>query len=412
MCDDSFGRIHVAGSPPPRVDVELVVKLGGAAITHKDSAVESLNEPALRSVAETIAVAIEELRDAEGKSPKVIVVHGAGSFGHQHAKAYGVARGGAGALQERAPENDVTRRLRLGIAKTRDAVRRLNSLVVSALVDAGVPAVGVSPYGAWSTRGGGKTLDSENLASREGGGGKALDAGLVPVLHGDVCFDADTDCAVLSGDVVVRELCAWFRPKRAVFVTDVPGIFDKPPPKPSARARAREGERGAPKRGRTDATLALIREVRVDGHPANDAEDVPWHASRVAKVASVRDDGGVAFSDAATSEPAAALTSANVELAGSAVDVTGGIAGKMREAASVAWLGVDVYVSSLIFPSRRRGRRDSRACRSRRARGGSGRSEAAGNGRRRRDRGWGRSCSESRRARNRHRQPTVEISHV
>ena len=29
------------------------------------------------------------------------------------------------------------------------------------------------------------------------------------------------------------------------------------------------------------------------------------------------------------------------------MDVTGGIAGKMREAASVAWLGVDVYVSSL-----------------------------------------------------------------
>lgn len=355
MCDDSFGRIHVAGSPPPpRRDVELVVKLGGAAITHKDSAVESLNEPALRSVAETIAVAIEELRDAEGKSPKVIVVHGAGSFGHQHAKAYGVARGGAGALQERAPENDVTRRLRLGIAKTRDAVRRLNSLVVSALVEAGVPAVGVSPYGAWSTRGGGKTLDSETSPRAKAAATQTLDAGLVPVLHGDVCFDADTDCAVLSGDVVVRELCAWFRPKRAVFVTDVPGIFDKPPPKPSARARG-EGERGAPKRGRTDATLTLIREVRVDGHPANDAEDVPWHASRVAKVASVRDDGGVAFSDAATSEPASerlrsdfgALTSANVELAGGAVDVTGGIAGKMREAASVAWLGVDVYVSSL-----------------------------------------------------------------
>ena len=252
MSDDSFGRIHVAGSPPPpRRDVELVVKLGGAAITHKDSAVESLNEPALRSVAETIAVAIEELRDAEGKSPKVIVVHGAGSFGHQHAKAYGVARGGAGALQERAPENDVTRRLRLGIAKTRDAVRRLNSLVVSALVDAGVPAVGVSPYGAWSTRGGGKTLDSETSPRAKAAATQTLDAGLVPVLHGDVCFDADTDCAVLSGDVVVRELCAWFRPKRAVFVTDVPGIFDKPPPKPSARARGKASEARQSAGGRT-----------------------------------------------------------------------------------------------------------------------------------------------------------------
>jgi hypothetical protein len=43
------------------------------------------------------------------------------------------------------------------------------------------------------------------------------------------------------------------------------------------------------------------------------------------------------------------FTSADVELpTSSAVDVTGGIAGKMREAASVARLGVDVYVSSRL----------------------------------------------------------------
>ena len=63
------------------------------------------------------------------------------------------------------------------------------------------------------------------------------------------------------------------------------------------------------------------------------------------------DDGGVAFADAATlfTSPATVFTSADVELStSSAVDVTGGIAGKMREAASVARLGVDVYVSSRL----------------------------------------------------------------
>ena len=320
-------------------DVELVVKLGGAAITHKGSVVESLNEPALRSMAETIATAIDELRDAQGKPPKVVIVHGAGSFGHQHAKAHGVARGSAGALQERASENDVNRRLRLGIAKTRNAVCRLNSLVVSALVDAGVHAVGVSPYGAWSTRSGGKALNLETSPGAMHVATRTLDAGLVPVFHGDVCFDTDTDCAVLSGDVVVRELCARLKPKRAVFVTDVPGIFDKPPPWLGARARGWTE--------RASETLTLIREVRVDSRSANDAEDVPWRASRVARVVSAREDGGVVIADAATSSsPPAWLTSCDVELAGGAVDVTGGIAGKMREAASVARLGVDVYVSS------------------------------------------------------------------
>ena len=266
-----MSAVNDAGSPPPpRRGVELVVKLGGAAITHKDSAVESLDEPALRSVAETIATAIEELRDAEGRAPKVIVVHGAGSFGHQHAKAYGVARGGAGALHELAPEDDVNRRLRLGFAKTRNAVCRLNSLVVSALVDAGVNAVGVSPFGAWSTRGGGKTLNVETSPFAMDLAIKTLDAGLVPVFHGDAVFDVDTDCAILSGDVIVRELCARFKPKRAVFVTDVPGIFDKPPPKP-ARARVVANEEGLPdtKKKRLSADdetkkLTLIREVRLD----------------------------------------------------------------------------------------------------------------------------------------------------
>lgn len=359
-----MSAVNDAGSPPPpRRGVELVVKLGGAAITHKDSAVESLDEPALRSVAETIATAIEELRDAEGRAPKVIVVHGAGSFGHQHAKAYGVARGGAGALNERAPEDDVNRRLRLGFAKTRNAVCRLNSLVVSALVDAGVNAVGVSPFGAWSTRDGGQSLNVETSPNAMAVAIKTIDAGLVPVLHGDAVFDVDTDVAILSGDVVVRELCAFFKPKRAVFVTDVPGIFDKPPPKP-ARRRVVANEEGLPvhtKKKRLsveDETkkLTLIREVRVDEKTkeetaANDAEDVSWRASRVAEGVTVTDDGGVAFADAATlfTSPATVFTSADVELpTSSAVDVTGGIAGKMREAASVARLGVDVYVSSRL----------------------------------------------------------------
>lgn len=358
-----MSAVNDAGSPPPpRRGVELVVKLGGAAITHKDSAVESLDEPALRSVAETIATAIEELRDAEGRAPKVIVVHGAGSFGHQHAKAYGVARGGAGALHELAPEDDVNRRLRLGFAKTRNAVCRLNSLVVSALVDAGVNAVGVSPFGAWSTRGGGKTLNVETSPFAMDLAIKTLDAGLVPVFHGDAVFDVDTDCAILSGDVIVRELCARFKPKRAVFVTDVPGIFDKPPPKP-ARARVVANEEGLPdtKKKRLSAEdetkkLTLIREVRVDEKKkeetaANDAEDVSWRASRIAEGVTVTDDGGVVFADVSTlfTSPATVFTSADVELAGNgAVDVTGGIAGKMREAESVARLGVDVYVSSRL----------------------------------------------------------------
>lgn len=65
-------------------------------------------------------------------------VHGAGSFGHFQASQYGVARGGTDAVAAVQ-----------GFVETRRSVTQLNHTVVSALIDAGVPAVGLSPCGSW-----------------------------------------------------------------------------------------------------------------------------------------------------------------------------------------------------------------------------------------------------------------------
>lgn len=66
-----------------------------------------------------------------------VVVHGAGSFGHFEASQYGITK-----------PNTPQQTLLEGFAKTRRSVTRLNHLVVSALIDAGIPAVGVSPFGS------------------------------------------------------------------------------------------------------------------------------------------------------------------------------------------------------------------------------------------------------------------------
>ena len=375
-----------AGTPAPTHswrNVDLVVKLGGAAITHKASATECLNEPALRSVAGTIAAYIAETR-AGGGTPNVVVVHGAGSFGHQFAKQFGVAGGGNGTLRT-GTDDAFNRNLRRGIAKTRASVCRLNSRVVGALVDAGVDAVGVSPFGNWWTKDGGKTLDLAKTQPALESLKNTIHAGLVCVMHGDVVLDAQRGCSILSGDVLVRQLCETLKPKRAVFVTDVPGIFDKPPPKrdrrtvvkrePEAvlddgdeRAVTREddalGTSGKRKRAtksdttNTNAgfeTLSLLREVRLDHPVAAGTDLIPWRATRVAAGVTIGHDGGVIFpenTNQGTGQGSAAppeITSANVELAAAAegvTDVTGGIALKMTQAARVASLGVDVYVSN------------------------------------------------------------------
>lgn len=76
--------------------------------------------------------------------PGFVVVHGAGSFGHFEASQYRVTK-------PDTPQET----LREGFAKTRRSVTRLNHLVVSALIDAGLPSVGLSPYGFCFSHNGG-----------------------------------------------------------------------------------------------------------------------------------------------------------------------------------------------------------------------------------------------------------------
>lgn len=159
-------------------DVAVIVKLGGAAITHKQQ-LETLNGEVLAAAAAQLAA----LHAAIG--PRVVVVHGAGSFGHQAAAAAGVAAGG---IQQSAT-------VRQGFAATRASVTKLNQLVVAALLAAGVPAVGVSPCPAWTT--------CRRQVATDGCAGVAalLAAGLVPVLHGDAVLDRELGCTILSGEL-------------------------------------------------------------------------------------------------------------------------------------------------------------------------------------------------------------------
>lgn len=179
----------------PHPEVAVIIKLGGAAITNKQQ-LESLNSQVLAAAAAQLAA----LHAAVG--PRFVVVHGAGSFGHQAAAAAGVA--GGGIYQSAA--------VRQGFAATRASVTKLNQLVVAALVDAGVPAVGVSPCPAWTTR--------QRQVATDGCGGVAalLSAGLVPVLHGDAVLDEELGCTILSGDVLVTRLCHAFRPPVVAFL--------------------------------------------------------------------------------------------------------------------------------------------------------------------------------------------------
>jgi len=109
----------------PATRVRCVVKLGGAAITHKQQR-EELNAAALTACA-------EHLNACYTAHPgSLIVVHGAGSFGHHVAREGGVAQGGLDRLS-----------VLEAFAHTRLSVCKLHQLVLQALL-AGVLALGVA----------------------------------------------------------------------------------------------------------------------------------------------------------------------------------------------------------------------------------------------------------------------------
>jgi len=203
--------------------VDVVVKIGGSACTRK-ACFETLNEEALSAISAQLGQLASEGR-------KMAVIHGAGSFGHQQAKEYGVSKGGdgnGGGGVSLLPE-----RLREGFAKTRLSVTTLNKHVITALLKEGLPAVTISPCPFVGTEG--KVLSGGCLPAMAVEGTRGLlTRGLVPVVHGYAVLDEKQTVAILSGDIWMVELSRELGAKSAVFVTDVDGVFTKPPSEPEA----------------------------------------------------------------------------------------------------------------------------------------------------------------------------------
>lgn len=175
----------------------VIVKLGGSVITEKDDP-ETVDDDRLADIADAVAGVPEE---------ELVLVHGAGSFGHHHANAHGVSttRGthDAGAIR--------------GI---HGSMKRLNDAVLDALAERGVPAVPVHPFSAgYRDRQGELAFPVEQAATM-------LQEGLVPVLHGDVVSHAGNGATILSGDELVVVLAEGLDADRVGLCSTVPGVLD------------------------------------------------------------------------------------------------------------------------------------------------------------------------------------------
>jgi isopentenyl phosphate kinase len=178
----------------------ILVKLGGSVITDK-SKYRTFRPETVHRLAQEMA--------ASGQ--RLIVVHGAGSYGHVIAKKYDLQLGRKKPGQEK------------GVAQVSWDVRELDTLVLKALVEEGMDAVSLVPGSCTMLSNGELTsVDVDKFR-------RFFHMGVTPVTFGDVALDDRREFGICSGDQMMAALAQEFRPERAVFVTDVDGVFSCDP---------------------------------------------------------------------------------------------------------------------------------------------------------------------------------------
>ena len=241
----------------------VIVKIGGSSITEK-AQLETLNESALDWFSKSIKSAM-----MSSVNDRFIIVHGAGSFGHYHAKKYGFK--GVSVPKEVVTKNEkrhaevlnelhFSTKMGQGLSKTRLSVQKLHLALISSLIDNDINAVGLSPFSI------SPILDDFGLESLSTSITQSINHGMIPVIHGDAIFTKDNDLhveskysrdvepsssvGILGGDDIVLAIASHFAKEQnilsieenrvcrktqdqmevsVVFITDVDGVFTSDP---------------------------------------------------------------------------------------------------------------------------------------------------------------------------------------
>lgn len=180
----------------------IMIKLGGSVITDK-SQYRKFNR-------ERVSKLCREIKDS---GLDVLVVHGAGSFGHVLAKQYGLQNGFSSEGQIMAA------------AQVQYDTRDLSQMVVREMIDAGMPAVSVAP-GSCFVMDNGRLMTNDTEAIE-----RLRRLGIMPVTFGDVVTDRSKGFGICSGDQLMEVLTELFDVKKVIFVSDIDGLYTADPKK-------------------------------------------------------------------------------------------------------------------------------------------------------------------------------------
>lgn len=183
----------------------IFLKLGGSLITDKTRPAAA-RQDVLARLADEIAGA---LKPQPGL--RLVLGHGSGSFGHVPARQHSTRQGVSTPAQWR------------GFVEVWRQAAALNRLVMDALAVQGLPALSFPPS-AMVTAQDGELLrwDLQPLQA-------ALQAGLLPVVYGDVVFDTHRGGTILSTEDLFAHLARRLHPQRILLAGIETGVWSDYP---------------------------------------------------------------------------------------------------------------------------------------------------------------------------------------
>lgn len=183
----------------------IFLKLGGSLITDK-SRRETPRLTVLQRLAREINEALQIKPDL-----KLLIGHGSGSFGHPAAEQSGIQHGVKTQEEWR------------GFLDTWAAANRLHRLVLDTLREAGLPVFSFPPSAMAVADGGGIVAFPDEPIR------KALRAGMLPLVQGDVAFDRSRGATVLSTEQVMAYLANRLKATRILLAGVEEGVYERYP---------------------------------------------------------------------------------------------------------------------------------------------------------------------------------------
>jgi len=171
-----------------------ILKIGGSVITNKDK-YRSVNREAIVNIAKVLGDFPEPL----------ILVHGAGSFGHNKSLEFGLDMPGK------------VRGKEIEISIVINDVLSLNSIISDALAAEGFRGVSLPTHAIYSNNGPDLDIIEEMLRNT-----------FSPILYGDIIIQKG-NYRIISGDEIILDMARKFRPEEIIFATDVDGLYSSDP---------------------------------------------------------------------------------------------------------------------------------------------------------------------------------------